>query len=179
MPTAILDIAGEIVDLDCTLEEIHELPAEITTHPVQRGVDVADHVRPGALTISLRGIVTSTPIRTPTFGAPADRTRTVVDRLRLAQTRGELCSYLGRRGLHEDLAVGDVSAPYTSSSGVELSVRLVQLRVAEAQLVPVPRAATPSGQRLRDRGKQPTQDVPEEERASLLSKLTGFGTTVQ
>jgi hypothetical protein len=174
---AILDIAGEIVDLDCTLEEIHELPAEITTHPVQRGVDVADHVRPGPHIISLRGIVTSTPLRTPTFGLAADRTKTVVQRLRLAQTRGELCTYLGRLGFHEDLAVGDVSAPYTSSGGVELAIRLVQLRVAEAQLVPVPRAATASGQRLRDRGKQPTQEV--EESQSLLSKLTGFGSVAQ
>lgn len=170
---AILDIAGQILDFDAVLEEIHELPAEITSHPVQRGVEVADHVRPGPLVISIRAIVTESPLRTPSFGSPADRPATVVDRLRLAQVRGELATWLGRRGLHEDLAVGDVSAPYTSSRGVEIAFRLRQLRIAEAQLVPVPRAATPAGQRLRDRGKQPTKDVEQSE--SLLSKLTGFG----
>jgi hypothetical protein len=174
---AILDIAGQIVDFDAVLEEVHELPAEITSHPVQRGVEVADHVRPGPLVISLRAIVTTTPLRTPSFGAPADRMSSVVDRLRLAQVRGELVTYLGQRGLHEDLAVGDVSAPYTSLRGLEITIRLQQLRVAEAQLVPVPRAATPSGQRLRDRGKQPTEEVEDEESVSMLSKLTGFGTT--
>lgn len=173
---AVLSIAGEIVDLDCTVEEVHKLPAEITAHPVQRGVDVVDHVRAGALEIELRGIVTSTPIRTPTFGTPADRTRTVIDRLRLAQERGEVATYLGRRGLHENLVVGDVQAPYTSSAGVEIAIRLVQIRVAESQIVPIPRAATASGQRRRDRGKQPTREAEQPE--SLLAKLTGFGTTV-
>jgi hypothetical protein len=176
---AVLSIAGETVDLDCTLEEVHELPAEVTAHPVQSGVDLVDHVRPGPLIIQLRGIVTSTPIRTPTFGSAAERTRTVVDRLRLAQERAEFATYLGRRGLHENLVVSDVQAPYTSSGGLEITIRLVQIRVAQAQLVQVPVAATPAGQRRRDRGKQPAKDVETVQQESLLSRLTGFGSVAE
>jgi hypothetical protein len=189
LAVASIFIGPEEVDLDCVLEETYSYGAEVVRHPVQRGVDVVDHLRPDPLGLDLRVLITDTPTRAPTFGLDGaqpvpgsvlsfdgafSRVRSVPARLRLAQTRGEVVSYLGRDGLVENLLMGAFSVPFTSRRAVEISLRLEQLLVAEAQLVPIPEAAQPRGNRRRDKGKQPSAEAPPEERASFLANLVGL-----
>jgi hypothetical protein len=57
----------DIVYFDLTLSEVYEETSEITSHPVETGVNVVDHVRPNPLTVSLQGYVTNTPLERDIF----------------------------------------------------------------------------------------------------------------
>lgn len=64
------DTGGDTVDLtlgeleiDATITEITDISAEVTEHPVEEGVNVTDHVRPGLLRVQLECIVSNTPTR--------------------------------------------------------------------------------------------------------------------
>src|SRR4030065_929781 len=50
-----------VVQLDCTISEIHTDEAKITDYPVQTGSVVSDHIRLQPTTIELEVIVTNTP----------------------------------------------------------------------------------------------------------------------
>lgn len=49
-------------EIDAVPDEQHEYSAEVTEHPVERGADVTDHVRLKTPRVTLRGIVSDTPI---------------------------------------------------------------------------------------------------------------------
>jgi hypothetical protein len=48
--------------IDCEVESDHTRRAEVTLHPVEDGVEIADHVLLTPLELSVRGIVSATPI---------------------------------------------------------------------------------------------------------------------
>lgn len=50
---------------DAVVTETSSRSATVTTHPVEKGADVADHVYLDPLRISLEAVATSTPIRQP------------------------------------------------------------------------------------------------------------------
>lgn len=51
--------------IDVSVREGHALTAEVTEHPVETGVDVADHIRPMPATIDIEGVVTNHPVELP------------------------------------------------------------------------------------------------------------------
>lgn len=50
------------ISFDATLNENHEGTAEVTEHNVERGADLADHIRPNRPDLSLTVMITNTPI---------------------------------------------------------------------------------------------------------------------
>lgn len=194
MPTTILVGADEI-DPDAVVLERFSWPAEVTQHPVERGVDLADHVRPAPLQVDLEVLFTEHPLTIPTFAAngaqeqpgpalgpdrPIARASAVADRLRRAQVDAEFVSVVSaRRGLVANLAVVEVQEIYETPRGVILPISLRQVRVAEVRTVDVPEALQDRGRRGRNRGKQPAAEVPPARRRSLLTSLTGYGQAVE
>jgi hypothetical protein len=59
-----LDDSLSIV-LDASVTETHSSTAEITSHPVESGVNIVDHVRRQPDSITITGIVSNTPTRFP------------------------------------------------------------------------------------------------------------------
>jgi hypothetical protein len=55
------DGSSQIVTFDLTISEGHEATAEVTTHPVEKGSNIADHVRPNPRNLNLELYVTNTP----------------------------------------------------------------------------------------------------------------------
>lgn len=55
-------IAGYPVDV--AVSEDHSFDSEVTEHPVERGADVADHVRARPITLTIEGLVSDDPIGT-------------------------------------------------------------------------------------------------------------------
>lgn len=51
-----------LVEFDCLESENPELENEITDHPVERGADITDHVRPKPLSLQITGFVSNTPV---------------------------------------------------------------------------------------------------------------------
>lgn len=67
------DDAGQTVSVrfDAVPSILHEAVSIVSDHPVEDGVDISDHVRPGLRRLSLTGIVSNTPgLRTPSGEVP-------------------------------------------------------------------------------------------------------------
>jgi hypothetical protein len=64
MPAYLLpdDLSSIIVNFDLTLSEGHETTAQITEHPVEDGVVIADHIREDPDVLTLEVFVTNTPL---------------------------------------------------------------------------------------------------------------------
>lgn len=62
--------------IDVSIKETHGLSAEVTDHPVERGANVADHIRPMPRTFTMDGLVTNTPIEMPKSHAGGARVNT-------------------------------------------------------------------------------------------------------
>jgi hypothetical protein len=58
-----------LVELEVATAETHTSSAEVSQHPVERGADISDHVRPGQDRLTIEAFVSNTPIRTPATNA--------------------------------------------------------------------------------------------------------------
>lgn len=57
--------AAQSVVFDATVRDTHESVAEATSHPVEEGADISDHVRPGRDRVTLEVVVSNSPIALP------------------------------------------------------------------------------------------------------------------
>lgn len=188
MATRLL-IGSEVLDPDVVISEQFFSVAVVTSHPVEQGANVSDHVQEQPLQVQLQFVVSDTPLRLPSFGAGSvgvesqaplflltgtldDRARQLADRLKATRARGELVTLdSARRGTITNLAVQSVDEPYSSLRGVTLQVGLVQIRVADARTVAIPPALQERGKKKKDKGKQPTETPTATRSRSLLTKL--------
>lgn len=130
-------IGDVIVDVVSSEDLSHD--ADVTTNSVEKGQDIADHVKAKAPSISISGLITGSD-------APSK-----LQKLKKMQKDGELIKYVGRtmynnmviEKLHTSHAVG-VHGGYT------FSINLVNVRIAESQLVEV--KVTPAPQPVKSSG---------------------------
>lgn len=59
---AAFDATLSVIEFDATLSETHSSKSEKTSHPVEAGVAISDHVRPSEDRVTLEVIVTNTPL---------------------------------------------------------------------------------------------------------------------
>lgn len=185
----VLILGEDRLEFDVVISEERALDSLVTAHPVARGVEVVDHQQPSPLPIQLRVWVSETPRFQPSFGvddaqidpslailgfdSSFNRVRSFLDRLRQAQANGERATYIGELGRVENLLVVSVSSSQSDLAAAELTIRLKQILVADATLVPLPVTQEPRGSRRRSRGKQPSKETSETENASFLANLLG------
>ena len=53
---------GEEIDFDLVISEAHTNASQVTDHPVEKGMNIADHVRAEPITLTLEVEVTNTPL---------------------------------------------------------------------------------------------------------------------
>jgi len=51
--------------IDVSISEKHGLTAEVSDHPVERGTNIVDHIRPTPRTVQIEGLVTNHPTEQP------------------------------------------------------------------------------------------------------------------
>jgi hypothetical protein len=177
------------IELDCVEKEGLEESAEATEHAVERGVNITDHVRRNAGTISLEGVVTNSPVIVPTTqmggvtGSVQNTTLTVggrqlkasvlafsgsFDRARLVDE--VLQSLMGTavvrytstlRGTIEDLVITRYRVGREASTGNDLpfQIDLQRVRYATTQRVAVSPAQR-RGRTRQNRGAQAASSTP-------------------
>jgi len=59
--------------IDVSISEKHGLTADVSDHPVERGTNVVDHIRPTPRTVQIEGFVTNHPIEQPLSHAGSAR----------------------------------------------------------------------------------------------------------
>ena len=115
MPRAML---GEI-ELNVVESENPEQSNEITDNPVEDGVNISDHVRPGPMSFSITGTVTG------------DDAGQKVEMLRQYANSGQLLRYVGRN-VFENMEIETLSTTHDVEvrNGFKFDISLKQVRIA-------------------------------------------------
>jgi hypothetical protein len=174
---------GAIV-LDASISEQHSAEVEVTEHPVEKGANIADHLRPKPEVLTIEGLVTNTPLdpsaalvrRTQgstQFDSRAElqpeRAGQAYADLRALKDSGELVTVVTSLRTYENMALRSLSVPRDARSGQALrfTATLVQVRTVTSATVSVPRA-----QKKTSLGKKATTATPAEQvNKSTLKQL--------
>lgn len=61
----VMGVASDIIEFDALVTETHQHAANVTSHPVEKGVQVSDFTRPEPVSLKIDGLVTNHPITLP------------------------------------------------------------------------------------------------------------------
>lgn len=144
--------------IDAALTEEHTLDSEVTSFPVERGIDITDHVRRLPRTVSIEGIVSDSPL-----GLAAIARQVIIDDnalpsdvppsieafayLRQIYEAAQPVTITTSLGLYENMVMESLSIPRSAATGGALrfnatfrEVRIVDVRRSRVR-VSVPRAS--------------------------------------
>ncbi len=136
--------------IDISTGETHTFPAEVTSYPVEKGADTADHVRAKPLKVSLDCIVSDTPIglitthSTRTDGSIPSGT--MYQRLLALRDKGDPVVISTSLDVFEDMVLSDLSIPRDAGEPHQLhfKVEFTQFIFVTNNRTTV-RVATPGG----------------------------------
>lgn len=165
-----------VVELDASISESHELTATATKHRVERGVRIADHVRPEPVVLTIEGLITNTPISrsqqtravefggssflsaTSTaspFGVPgyAEEAFAKLDAIRLA---GELVTVVTNLRTYDNMALTSLVVPRDRSTGdaLRFTAKLEELIFVENKITTIVQQADPRANKKVKLGRQ-------------------------
>ncbi|MNC36221.1 hypothetical protein D3C75_847320 [compost metagenome] len=103
--------------------EAPDYPVTVTEQPVEKGVNLVDHVQAGAWTMSLSGLI---------VGPDADKTRAYIV---AAKDKGKVVRYIGRNRFTGVITAFSTSHDYTVANGMTFSMDLREVRVATSSYV--------------------------------------------
>lgn len=97
---------------------------EATSHPVEKGVDITDHIQRKPIELSLKGKIVD---------YEGKKATEVLDTIKKLQTGGSLVTYKGRNILY-DLQIQSLSTthPYTTWGGCDFNMTLIEVRIAKS-----------------------------------------------
>lgn len=176
-------VAAGALELDATSLLGFETTAEVTEHPVERGPNVADHIRPLNGTLALEGVITDHPIALPAtqmngatlapgtvdlpgggratvqrFSAPVDRVRACDAVLQSLVDGGVLVTVTTGLRTTESLAIARHRAERNGETGESVKVVLEFKRVRLATTARAPVPLVRRAQVQLDRGAQPADN---------------------
>lgn len=125
-----------IWNFDATISESHTHTAEVTTHPVERGVDIADHIQIKPFNLTLDGIVTNTPL-TPGVQGSATRILELYDDLVSLFESKQLLDVVTGLKRYTNMVITSVKVPREAPNRQHIipSVELVQINTVEQAFV--------------------------------------------
>ena len=183
--------------LDASVSEVHTSSANITSHPVERGANITDHVHRQPDTLTIQGIVSNTPTRFPqgTIGVALVRTvanlvngvsndlaKTAYEQLLQLVEGKELIKIVTTLREYNDMLLENLTVTRDAENGDCLNftvtarqVRLIKTSSVSASSITSP--ADPKKASKKSLGKQSKQTVPTAqqptEEASTLSLIFG------
>ena len=106
------------------VDEDIDYTVESTSHPVEKGIDITDHIQRKPINLSLNGKI----IDNNTAKA-AD----ILGKIKNLQNSGSLITYIGRNSL-SNLQIQDfsISSPYTNWGGYDFEMTLKEVRFAKS-----------------------------------------------
>lgn len=177
-------------EIDAVPSEDHSFASEVTSHPVEEGADITDHVRAQPITVSLDCVVSDTPVGematrrgdVDADGVPMARPSSVAFE-RLVAIRDARQPVVVETALHvyRDMVLQSLSVPRAVGNGDALRFRatFVQVKLVKNERTFV-QVATPRAAKKVNLGHKPAQEVkPEDvpakarERASVLAGGSG------
>lgn len=152
-------------ELDAAVVEDHTFDSEVTEYPVEKGADVADHVRARPIVVTIEGIVSDTPVgslaerRFDQFGEflYSGEAFTKLQEIRDAREPVRIITSLRS---YDNMLLQSIQVPRDARTGDALRFRatFVQLQLVTNARTVI-RTAQPRGQKKRDLGSKPTFSI--------------------
>lgn len=169
----------EALELDASISEEHGATNAITAHPVERGVAIADHIRPEPETLTMEGIVSNTPVgpaeeNADTAPGSPGRAEAAFAKLMELRDAGALVTVVTGLRSYENMAIQSLRVPRNAKIGdaLRFTVTLRRVQVAQLQTVAAVRTARPNGKTRANLGKQVTSPATQAQRArSVLDRM--------
>lgn len=178
---------GETLRFDVVLTEAYTPKNEVTDHPVEDGTTFSDHIQRQPLEFNVIGIISETPFS----DEPISPTRLADVIAFFDRAATGLCTYTSTRfGQIERLAILSWNYENDVFDRLQFTVGFKQVRIAEAEIVSIPRPRPPAAGPKRPCGEQPSKDdkdlnteedkkvatkAKEEDSSSILFDIFGGG----
>lgn len=96
---------------------------ESSTHPVEKGVNIVDHVQRQPISLSISGVITDTSNK---------KSAEIVDNIKKLQNSGSLIKYVGRISIG-NMQIQSFTTDYSNKTwgGCEFSIELKEVRIAK------------------------------------------------
>lgn len=155
--------------LDAVTEDSHEYTAQVTSHPIENGGFVSDHVFEEPRRVSITGEITESPvILFSAFNGLTDRRVEAYDQLLALFKSRDVVSVVTGLKVYNDMVMNRFSIPRNQGTGrrLQFTAEFTEIRKAESQIVGVAerKAAPEVADKVsenKDVGKQEPQ-VPSE-----------------
>lgn len=170
------------LEIDAEISSDHNFDAEVTDHPVEKGANVTDHVRPQPITLTVDGVVSNTPI-----GGVAERriasngladvfpSDTAYERLQEIFYAREPISIQTARKTYESMVMQSLHVQDSADVGDSLQFKATFKQVQlVTNLRTAVRVAQPRGQRKVNRGNKSTSvfDSPPAQATENVQELS-------
>lgn len=164
----------DYVELDASLSESHRGQADVTSNPIETGVEAADHIISRPDELQLEGVISNTPaILLAALRVDSDRAEQAYEKLVVVKDQGLLVTIFTTLRLYEDMALINLEVPRTAATGnmvlLRLGFRAVQ--VVESQVVDAPEPAMARASPRKAEGRKAAK--PTESIASQLATAIG------
>lgn len=180
------------IDLDVSMEEVHEWTNDVTSNPVERGSDITDHIRsmPDKLTIS--GMISNSGISEDAIQAASiesDRVLSAFDLIHKIKEERKLVSVYTKYKIYENMAIQSISMPRSSGIGdsISFTMQFINVRIVNTKTADVPAgisrkldkkeggAKSATAKKTEDQKKSGATATKEPEKSSsVLSRITGL-----
>lgn len=181
--------------LDASVSETHTSSANITSHPVEQGANITDHVHREPDSITIQGVISNTPTRFPegvvgvalirsvvnlVSGVSNDLAKTAYDQLRQLVEGKELIKIATTLREYNDMLLENLTVTRDSDNGdcLNFTVTARQVRLIKTSSVsasPIPAPADTKKAAKKSLGKQSKQTVPAPARPTSVLQSANAG----
>lgn len=172
---------SQFLEFEATMSEDHASTATVTSHPIEGGADQADHIRDEPDTITLRGIVSDTPIlilssltarASVPGGDPRSRAQDAYNFVKRLKKQRKLWTVASSLEEYQDMAITSVSVlrDKETSNIVALNVSFQQVPRARTEQQAAPVTEKPERKQESNDGKKTKRETQSEkaENSSFL-----------
>jgi hypothetical protein len=134
---------GDVVNVDAAMSQNHERNAEVTKHPVEKGADIADHIRPLPDGLNIHGIISTVSVVDMGQEPTPNRHKKAQGILDSASANRRLATVHTGIKIYTNMAVKHIAYHKDPSNGTNLvfTIEFEEIKFATSQTVQVPKSA--------------------------------------
>lgn len=153
------------VEFDVSENETHESTAKATSHPVESGAEISDHIQQDPDTLDLQVVVSNTPILSEIEASvlTPNRAEDAYNVLRNIKETGRLVTVFTTLREYTNMAIVRISVTRNAPKGdvAAMSLRLQHIRTATSETIDAPTPSVSRGQKTQDGGKKALTEASE------------------
>jgi len=169
-----------VVQFDCSVSETHNHEVDVTSHPVEDGADVSDHIRKLPVGLEINGLVTNTPViflaslqaPSPIWGdlkRTTDRVDAAYEKLQEIMDNGEMVDVVTSLKLYENMAITSLSVVRDVDRGnvLDCTMSLREIILAKKLTIDLPTPKEVANKIAQNKGKKGSKAASAKEASKM------------